>query len=299
MDDLRSTAHRAAQQGVFAIRRARFTIAACLAAIDDLSMPTHSMSSPMPKIRFVLVRTSHPGNIGAAARAIRTMGFVRLVLVAPHKFPHADATAMAAGADDVLDGVVVVPTLADAIADCTLVLGCTARRRGVQLAEFTPREAAARTVEAAPEGEVAIVFGNERTGLENEELMRCNAAVHIPSDPTYSSLNLAQAVQVLAYELRLKLLETAPGPDAQLKSDPPATAEQMEHFFGHLSQLLVDIDFHKGRSPVTIERRLRRLFSHANLDQREVRILRGIFDDAQRMARLAKGAAEETGAPAR
>jgi tRNA (cytidine32/uridine32-2'-O)-methyltransferase len=248
----------------------------------------------MPQIRFVLVRTSHPGNIGAAARAIRTMGFVRLVLVAPHKFPHADATAMAAGADDVLDGVVVVPTLADAIADCTLVLGCTARRRGVQLPEFTPRETAARAVEV-PQGEVAIVFGNERTGLENEELMRCNAAVHIPSDPTYSSLNLAQAVQVLAYELRLKLLETAPEPDAQLKSDPPATAEQMEHFFGHLSQLLVDIDFHKGRSPVTIERRLRRLFSHANLDQREVRILRGIFDDAQRMARLAKGQGFEAG----
>jgi len=246
----------------------------------------------MPQIRFVLVRTSHPGNIGAAARAIRTMGFVRLVLVAPHKFPHADATAMAAGADDVLDGIVVVPTLADAIADCTLVLGCTARRRGVQLPEFTPREAAAQSFEIAPEGEVAIVFGNERTGLENEELMRCNAAVHIQADPTYSSLNLAQAVQVLAYELRLRLLESNPEPNAQLKSDPPATAEQMEHFFGHLSQLLVDIDFHKGRSPVTIERRLRRLFSHANLDQREVRILRGIFDDAQRMARLAK---ERTG----
>jgi tRNA (cytidine32/uridine32-2'-O)-methyltransferase len=164
----------------------------------------------------------------------------------------------------------------------------------VQLPEFTPREAAAHAFEAGPTDEVAIVFGNERTGLENEELMRCNAAVHIPADPTYSSLNLAQAVQVLAYELRLKSLEAAPEPDAQLKSDPPATAEQMEHFFGHLSQLLVDIDFHKGRSPVTIERRLRRLFSHANLDQREVRILRGIFDDAQRMARLAKGRGDES-----
>ena len=253
--------------------------------VADLQL---SVRNDAQRIRFVLVRTSHPGNIGATARAIRTMGFTRLVLVAPHKFPHAEATAMAAGADDVLDGAVVVPTLVEAVADCTLVLGCTARRRGVQLPELQPREAAARACADAQAGEVAIVFGNERKGLENDELMRCNAAVHIPSDPTYSSLNLAQAVQVLAYEARVKLLEAQAAPEVTLKSDPPATAEQMEHFYGHLSQMLVDIDFHKGRSPVTIERRLRRLFSHANLDQREVRILRGIFDDAQRMARMAK-----------
>jgi len=251
----------------------------------------------------VLVRTSHPGNIGAAARAIRTMGFARLVLVAPHKYPHAEATAMAAGADDVLERIAVVPTLGEAIADCTYVLGCTARQRAVSLPQLDPRAAAARACEEVGGGEVALVFGNERTGLENEELMRCNAAVHIPSDPTYSSLNLAQAVQVLAYELRLSLIEgqgvaAAPLPESAqsstghparaAKSDPPATAEQLEHFFGHLSQMLIDIDFHKGRSPVTIERRLRRLFGHANLDQREVRILRGIFDDAQRMSRMAK-----------
>jgi len=242
----------------------------------------------MQPIRFVLVRTSHPGNIGSAARAIRTMGYTRLVLVAPHKYPHADATAMAAGADDVLDGIVVVPTLVDAIADCRLVLGCTARRRGVSLPEITPREAAAQAGEAAMAGEVAIVFGNERTGLENEELMRCHAAVHIPADPSYSSLNLAQAVQVLAYEMRLAQLQGQPSVVAAAKSDPAATAEQMEYFFGHLFQTLVDIDFHKGRSPVTIEQRLRKLFLHASLDQREVRILRGIFDDAQRMARIAK-----------
>jgi tRNA (cytidine32/uridine32-2'-O)-methyltransferase len=242
----------------------------------------------MSRLRFVLVRPSHPGNIGAAARAIRTMGFTRLVLVAPHKYPHADATAMAAGADDVLEGIVVVSSLAEAIADCTFALGCTARRRGVPLPEFAPREAAVQACTAAQSGEAAIVFGNERTGLENDELMRCQAAVHIPSDPTFSSLNLAQAVQVLAYELRMNLLQAQPQPDAPAKSDPPATAEQMEHFFAHLAQLLHDIDFHKGRSPVTIERRLRRLFQRTDLEQREVRILRGIFDDAQRMARLAK-----------
>jgi tRNA (cytidine32/uridine32-2'-O)-methyltransferase len=240
------------------------------------------------RMRFVLVRTSHPGNIGAAARAIRTMGFDRLGLVAPHKFPHPDAVAMASGATGVLDEAAVMPTLVDALSDCTLVLGCTARARAVQLEELTPREAAARARVASVRGPVAIVFGNERTGLENDELMSCHAAVRIPSVEDFPSLNLAQAVQVLAYELRLAMLERMPQPADESKSDPPATAEQLEYLFGHLAQMLDDIDFHKGRSPVTIMKRLRRLFLHAGLDQREVRILRGIFDDAQRMAKIAK-----------
>ncbi|MGH8041182.1 MAG: RNA methyltransferase [Rudaea sp.] len=239
-------------------------------------------------IRFVLVRTSHPGNIGAAARAIRTMGFERLELVAPHRFPHADAVALASGATGVLDTARVTPVLADAVADCTLVLGCTARARAVQLEELSPRGAATRALDATAHGPVAIVFGNERTGLENDELMSCHAAIRIPSVADFPSLNLAQAVQVLAYELRLALLEREPQASAERRSDPPATAEQLEHLFTHLAQMLEDIDFHKGRSPVTINKRLRRLFLHAHLDQREVRILRGIFDDSQRMARLAK-----------
>lgn len=239
-------------------------------------------------IRFVLVRTSHPGNIGAAARAIRTMGFTRLNLVAPHRFPHADATAMAAGADAVLGDAVVTSALVEAVADCRLVLGCTARRRGVSLEELSPRQAAARALAASALGEVAIVFGNERTGLENDELMSCHAAVHIPSAEDFSSLNLAQAVQVLAYELRMAMLESAPSQPTAEKVEPVATAEQLEHFFGHLAQTLDDIDFHKGRSPRTIMQRLRRLFLRTDLEQREVRILRGIFDDTQRMARLAR-----------
>jgi len=244
---------------------------------------------PMPDIRFVLVRTSHPGNIGAAARAIRTMGFTRLHLVAPHRYPHADATAMAAGADDVLGHVVITPTLVDAIADCTLVLGCTARQRAVPLEELEPRPAAARALDvAAQAGQVAIVFGNERTGLENDELMSCHASVHIPSAADFPSLNLAQAVQVLAYELRIGALQRAPAAQASGKTEPLATTADLEHFFAHLAQMLDDIDFHKGRSPRTIMQRLRRLFLRNDLEQREVRILRGIFDDAQRMARLAK-----------
>ena len=131
----------------------------------SLGLSGHQPSALSPSIRFVLVRTSHPGNIGAAARAIRTMGFSRLSLVAPHRYPHADATAMAAGADDVLGNIVVVPTLVEAVADCTVVLGCTARRRGVQLEELSPRQAATRALAASAQVEVAIVFGNERTGL--------------------------------------------------------------------------------------------------------------------------------------
>ncbi|HXD84020.1 MAG TPA: RNA methyltransferase [Rudaea sp.] len=241
-----------------------------------------------PDIRFVLVRTSHPGNIGAAARAIRTMGFARLGLVAPHKFPHPDAVAMASGANGVLDDAAIAPTLVEAVADCTLVLGCTARARAVQLEELSPREAAARALVASAHGPVALVFGNERTGLENDELMSCHAAVRIPSVEDFPSLNLAQAVQVLAYELRLAMLEQAPSAVPESKSDPAATTEQLEYMFEHLAQMLDDIDFHKGRSPVTIMKRLRRLFLRTQLEQREVRIMRGIFDDAQRMARIAK-----------
>jgi tRNA (cytidine32/uridine32-2'-O)-methyltransferase len=215
------------------------------------------------------------------------MGFTRLVLVQPAQFPHDEATALAAGASDVLDRVVVVPDLVAAVADCELVLGCTARRRAVQLPELTPREAAARAAAAAPASEIAIVFGNERTGLENDELMRCHAAVHIPADPAFSSLNLAQAVQVLAYELRLAMADRGDGTPADAR-EPAATVDQLEHFFTHLAQTLDDIDFHKGRSPRTIMKRLRRLFLRADLEQREVRILRGIFDDAQRMAKMAK-----------
>ncbi len=250
------------------------------------------MSSPASTLathlRIVLVRPSHPGNIGAAARAMRTMGLHRLGLVAPHAFPHREAVALAAGADDVLDAAVVEAELPAAIADCRLVLGATARRRGVPLPELDPREAARLAWDtAAAGGEVALVFGNERTGLENDELKRCHYAVTIPSDPAFSSLNLAQAVQVLAYELRMALPDREPLAPA-IKADPPASSEQLEQFYEHLAQALVDIDFHKGRSDRTIMQRLRRLFQRAEPDERELRILRGILGEAQRMARIAR-----------
>lgn len=247
------------------------------------------METPASRIRIVLVGTQHPGNIGSAARALKTMGLRRLVLVAPQRYPHAEAEAMAAGADDVLAQAQIFATLAEAVADCRLVLGCTARDRRVALEQLLPRAAAQRACEAAAGAEVAIVFGRERTGLSNEELQLCHAAVHIPADPTYSSLNLAAAVQVLAYELRLAVLEgQAVGADIA-EARAVASHAELEGLFAQMAQTLDDIDFHKGRAPESAMRKLRRLYLRADLDAREVRLLRGILADAQRMASLARG----------
>ncbi len=252
------------------------------------------MNNPVENLRIVLVGTQHPGNIGSAARAMKTMGLRRLHLVAPERFPDPEAIALAAGADDLLAAAAVQGDLVEALAGCHLVIGTSARRRTVPLPERTPREAARELVEAAARGPVALLFGRERTGLENEELQRCHATVAIPADPAFSSLNLAAAVQVLAYELRLALLEAgqaaprAPGPEGGA-AEPPATADELERYFEHLAQALDDIDFHKGRAPEMVMSRLRRLYLRAGLDQRELKILRGILADAQRMARLARG----------
>ena len=251
------------------------------------------------RVRIVLVGTQHPGNIGSAARAMKTMGLSRLVLVAPSRFPHAEADALAAGADDVLAAATVHEDLADALADCSLVLGCTARSRRVALAEQPPREAALRMLDDARRGgEVALVFGRERTGLTNDELQLCHGAVHIPANPEYSSLNLAAAVQVMSYELRMAMLGAqAVGAQAvgeAAREETPAAHAELEGFFAQLAQTLDAIDFHKGRAPESAMRKLRRLFLRTGLDVREVRLLRGILADAQRMARLADERAPAT-----
>ena len=259
-------------------------------------MPPHSnIDSAANHIRIVLVGTQHPGNIGSAARALKTMGLSRLVLVAPERYPDIEAHALAAGADDVLAAAPVLATLAEAVADCRLVLGCTARSRRVALEEHLPRAAASLvTAQAGGGAEVALVFGRERTGLTNDELQLCHAAVHIPANPEYSSLNLAAAVQVLAYEVRMALLQSG-GPEAGTTATPtedePASHAQLEGFFAQLADTLDAIDFHKGRAPESAMRKLRRLFLRSALDVREVRLLRGILADAQRMARLADGKA--------
>ena len=255
---------------------------------------------PAARVRIVLVGTQHPGNIGAAARAMKTMGLSRLVLVAPEKPLDDVAYRRSAGAEDVLGQAPVFATLAEAVADCRLVLGCTARSRRVQLEQLEPDQAAARLLQAATGGEVALVFGRERTGLNNEELQLCHASVHIPSDPAFSSLNLAAAVQVLAYELRCAVLEAAGAstqPTVAMRTAPPgegsASHAELEGFFGQLAETLEQIDFHKGRAPESAMRKLRRLYLRANLDSADIRLLRGVLADAQRMARIAmaKGSA--------
>lgn len=269
---------------------------------DPTLAESSSSQVPLDRVRIVLVGTQHPGNIGSAARAMKTMGLSRLVLVAPERFPHPEAVALAAGASDVLDTAIRFETLAEAVADCRLVLGCTARSRRIALEELSPRAGAARALATADGGaDVAVVFGRERTGLENDELQLCHAAIHIPANPDYSSLNLAAAVQVLAYELRTGSLQASSEPvDAsiggrqqdgrpEVRNEPPATHAELEGFFSQLADTLDAIDFHKGRTPAAAIRKFRRLFLRAGLDAREVRLLRGMLADAQRMADIAHG----------
>lgn len=238
-------------------------------------------------IRIVLVGTQHPGNIGSAARAMKTMGLSNLVLVAPLRYPDPEAVSLAAGASDVLSKARVVGSLDEALDGCRYVLGTTARDRFISLPEMTPNQAAEQLHQQSVNGDAAILFGRERTGLENEELMRCHGRVFIPCNPDYPSLNLAAAVQILCYEIRLKRIaagqltgSAGPEPDAL-----PATHEQIERWFVHLGEFMDEVDFHKGRPPDMVTQRLRRLFLRARMDEREIKILRGLLSDAQRLLR--------------
>ncbi len=229
-------------------------------------------------VRVVLVETSHPGNIGAAARAMKTMGLTRLVLVRPGRFPCVEATARAAGADDLLARAEVVDSLAEGLAGAGLVLGTSARLRSGRWPVDTPREAAARAVAAGAAGEVALVFGREQSGLSNDEMALCHRLVHIQANPDYSSLNLAAAVQILAYELRVAAGGAAPPAAAgQRPGEAPATAEEMAHFFAHLEATLVDLGYIDPANPRQSMARLRRLFMRAAPRRNEVQMLRGIL----------------------
>ena len=229
-------------------------------------------------VRIVLVETSHPGNIGAAARAMKTMGLDELVLVAPQDFPSADATARASGADDVLARTRVVDSLGDAIADCGFVAGASARLRRLSWPVVDPRAGAAALLRHAGETNVAMVFGPEHSGLTNEDLGRCNQVVHIPANPAYSSLNVAMAVQVICYELRMAALERpVDAESAALRDSPPATAAELEGFYGHLESALSAAGFMKTDHSRQLRLRLRRIFQRSGLDRNEVNILRGVL----------------------
>jgi tRNA (cytidine32/uridine32-2'-O)-methyltransferase len=234
-------------------------------------------------IRIVLVNTSHPGNIGAAARAMKTMGLTTLYLVSPQSFPHPKALEMATGAADILENAIVVTELEEAIRDCGLVVGTSARSRTIPWPMLTPRQFAEKALSEAQMSEIAVVFGREQSGLTNEELHRCHFHIQIPSNPDYSSLNIAAAVQVIAYELRLASLS----PEANTEWDYQyATMAEIESFYEHLERVLVKIDFLNPQVPRQLMTRLRRLFSRTRLDIMEVNILRGILGAIEKKTNL-------------
>ena len=237
------------------------------------------MKTIKSNIRIVLVNTSHPGNIGAVARAMKNMCLAQLYLVEPHDFPSAAATARASGADDVLAQAVVCESLEQALEGCHFVAGASARSRSIPWPVVTPRECAPQLLNESRDGDVALVFGREHSGLTNEELERCHSLVHIPTNPDYSSLNIAAAVQVLAYEIMLAEPDNNAGIEEEVRE--LATADEMESFFQHLEKTLMDLAFLDSNHPRKLMRRLRRLFNRARVDQTEMNILRGVLSAAQ------------------
>lgn len=227
----------------------------------------------LDNIRVVLSHTSHPGNIGAAARAMKTMGLSNLFLVNPKQFPDAVANAMAAGADDLLANAVVCDSLEQALQGAVLVVGLTARQRGLSHAMLNLREATPQILERAGDAPVVVLFGTEMSGLSNAELEKCQLLITIPVNPEFSSLNLAAAVQVVAYELRVLAVAAEP----VSKSIPLASFEDVERFYEHLERTLIEINFLDPLHPKRLMTRLRRLFARARLEKEEVNILRGVL----------------------
>ena len=231
------------------------------------------------KIRIVLIATSHPGNIGSAARAMKTMGLKNLYLVAPLDFPHPKAWEMASGAGDVLDNAIICETLEEAVADCDLVVGTSARMRALPWPMKSPREVAEQIAAQQQYKQVALVFGREHSGLTNEELQQCRLLTTIDANPEYSSLNLAAAVQVISYECRMASLQDQ---SSQQEWDQPlAKAGDLEKFFVHMESVLTDLDFLKKSAPRKLMPRMRRLFLRADPDEMEINILRGMLTAIQ------------------
>jgi tRNA/rRNA methyltransferase len=246
--------------------------------------PPETSTPLFNRTRFVLVETSRPGNIGAAARAMKTMGFSDLVLVNPRvadAVRHEEAVAFASGAQDILAAARVVGTLSEALENCNFAAALSARLREFSPPVFRPTELA-RHMATRPTVHAALVFGNERFGLSNEDVGRCNALINIPANPDYSSLNLAQAVQILAYESRMAEIGNEPVDESIGFQGEPADLAQIEGMFAHLEKALVAIDFLDPDSPKKLMPRLRRLFSRTQLETEEVNILRGVANQILR-----------------
>lgn len=263
----------------------------------------------LENIKVVLVEPSHPGNIGAVARSMKTMGLHNLVLVRPKKFPHCEATKRAAGADSVLQAAKVVDDLSTAIGSCTLVLGTSVRDREVAWPTLDPRQAAEKLfshiddmgdkqgeTESANQGQVAVLFGRESSGLANEELDRCQAQIRISANSEYSSLNLASAVQIISYELRMRALQTDASTTSRIANEETdennqqspfelrqasASVAQREGYLAQLEKTLIDLEFVKTNPPTMLMRKLTRLYNKAELSVEEIQILRGILSAVQ------------------
>lgn len=230
----------------------------------------------------MLVATTHPGNIGASARAMKTMGIKHLDLVSPKTYPGAEVTARAAGADDILMSSKVHESLSDAVINSSLVLATSARDRSINWPVLSPQQAAAKIISTARQGaKVALVFGRENSGLSNQELELCNAMIQIPTNPDYSSLNLASAVQILCYELRKALINDDEEKQQSGETVALATNEQMNMLYEHLQAFMTEIGFFDPEKPRLLMRRLKRLFNRAQIDENEYNILRGILAAAQ------------------
>ncbi|OOZ42182.1 tRNA (cytosine(32)/uridine(32)-2'-O)-methyltransferase TrmJ [Solemya pervernicosa gill symbiont] len=236
----------------------------------------------MESVRIVLVNTSHPGNIGAAARAMKNMGLAQLYLVSPESYPHAEATARASGADNLLADAVVCRSLEEALVGTNLVVGLSARPRNLSCEQLSLRESAAKTVEIATSGQTAFVFGRERTGLLNEELDLCHYLVHIPTNPDFSSLNVAAAVQVVSYELRMAFLEAVDNQGSEVELPSYADSDAVERLYAHLENIMIKTEFLNPDNPRLLMRRVRRLFNRARLEQDEVQILRGLLTSIEK-----------------
>ena len=229
--------------------------------------------------RVVLCQTSHPGNIGSAARAMKTMGLTNLYLVNPDSFPDAHATALSTGASDLLDNAVVCTSLTEALTGCAFAIGLSARKRQLSHELLTTRQAAGRVIEIAVNQPVALVFGTEMSGLSNAELDCCQMLAMIPANPEYSSLNLAAAVQIMCYELRMAVLEST---DTPLEISPNkinelATIDSIEGFYAHLEETLLHIGYLNPAAPKKLMERIRRIYARAKLEKEEVNLLRGIL----------------------
>ena len=243
-----------------------------------------SASERQAKIRIVLVNTSHPGNIGGAARAMKNMGLAELYLVEPREYPAPRAVWRAAGARDVLANAKIVGSVDEAIKDCGLVIGTSARERRIPWPLINPRECGDKIWQEAKSHQVALLFGREDRGLTNSELQKCHYHVHIPSNPDYSSLNLATAVQVLSYEIRMASLARKDGklPEMNEWDQPLATADELELFHAHLATTMADLKFYDPDNPKQLLTRMRRLFNRTRMDKMEVSMLRGQLSAAQR-----------------